>query len=296
LEKKQVILPVEGKIDDILDNDEGDEETTIILKDPVTDADLTCDECGRKLSSIQAFTYHMKTQHEVNVIKEKKTRKGDAKKAEMKAKKDLKEKQKQIPRSILDIKNLVPEGVEKRERARILFKHIKESKHVPLSAQVISDLEKRESEIFEREPDGLHLNSMMTGGDGANSTLGSQPQNKDKRTREPMIGEEKLTVIRNETVKASMDGQILAKKSKKAIQEERIEQYVDFDTDSIVEFIRAKGFHDDVCEAFQKARITGYNIPELVNKDFLKSIGITIVGDLGGLSHMFQMIIDAENE
>ncbi len=57
-----------------------------------------------------------------------------------------------------------------------------------------------------------------------------------------------------------------------------------------------KGFHDDVCEAFEKARITGYNIPELVNKEFLKSIGITILGDLGGLSHMFQMILDAGDE
>jgi len=283
------------------DDDDVEEQITIILKDPITTEDLTCEYCERILSSIQAFTSHMKTQHGMKVIKEKKPRKGDAKKAEMKARKDLKEKQKEIPRSILDIKNLIPQGVEKRERARLLFQHIKESKQVPLSAQVIAGLEKRESDIFETESIGLGSNSIINDDERTESTpevcqptLEPQSKKKDKRTRLLMIGEEKLTAIQNESVEMSMDEPIHPKKSKKSVSEETFGHYLEFDSKSIVAYVRAKGFHEDVCEAFEKARISGYNIPELVNKDFLKSLGITTLGDLGGLSHMFQMILDTE--
>jgi hypothetical protein len=278
------------------DNDSEVEETTIILTDPVGEDDLTCSECPKpkSLSSIQAFTSHMKTQHGIKVIKSRKPRKGDAKKAEQQAKKDLKEKQRAIPRSVLDIKNLIPEGTEKNERARLLFQHIKESKQVPLSQQVILALEKRESEIFGSLPDGMDVIPEVAGngnGDTTKSTPGSLIP-KDKRNREKLIGEEKLALIRNDVVRMSMDEQLIAKKCKRDV---RFQQYLDLDASSMVEFLRVKGFHEDVCDAFEKARITGYNLPELVSKDFLKSIGITVLGDLGGLSRLFQMILDTDS-
>jgi hypothetical protein len=101
------------------ENKDQDEEDVIILTHPITEEDLTCETCDKKLSSIQAFVGHMKTKHSIRVEKKKKVRKGDAKKAEMQARKDLKAKQKLLPLSVLDIKKLVPDGMQQRERERV---------------------------------------------------------------------------------------------------------------------------------------------------------------------------------
>jgi hypothetical protein len=57
--------------------------------DPVSKADLKCDEGGKQLGSVQAFTYHMEKAHEIKVVKKKKPRKGDLKKQEQQLKKDI---------------------------------------------------------------------------------------------------------------------------------------------------------------------------------------------------------------
>ncbi len=44
--------------------------------------------------------------------------------------------------------------------------------------------------------------------------------------------------------------------------------FLDFDSKTLVEFVRSKGFQEDVCNALTTSRISGYNIPDLVEKDF----------------------------
>jgi hypothetical protein len=83
------------------------------------------------------------------VVKQKKPRKGDLKKQEQQLKKELKEKQKKHPKTVVDIKNIVPVGATQVERAKYLYTHIKTNKESPLSQLVINELEKRESEIFQ---------------------------------------------------------------------------------------------------------------------------------------------------
>ncbi len=62
----------------------------------------------------------------------------------------------------------------------------------------------------------------------------------------------------------------------------------------MVELVRSKGFQEDVCNALTTSRISGYNIPDLVEKDFLRSIGISTIGDVNGLSRLFRMLLDKD--
>jgi hypothetical protein len=177
------------------EEDAGEESTeeTIILSGTITEEDLTCEYCKKILSSAQAFTYHMKSKHDTKVIKEKKPRKGDIKKAEREARRELNDKQKKIPKSIMDLKKIVPDGASKNERARLLFQAIKDSKTIPLSEQVIQDLEKREHEILVKNSEGLEKQSP---GQDSPRVLESP----SKKIKISMVGEEKLKIIERESL------------------------------------------------------------------------------------------------
>ncbi len=172
-------------------------EETIILSGTITPEHLTCEYCKKPLSSVANFTYHMKAKHGTKVIKEKKPRKGDIKKAERDARRDLKEKQKKIPKSIMDLKKIVPEGASKNERARLLFQAIKDSKTIPLSEQVIQELEKREHEILVKNSEELADQPIVEIRDQNLSLVSESPSKKIKIS---MVGEEKLKLIERESL------------------------------------------------------------------------------------------------
>ena len=72
--------------------------------------------------------------------------------------------------------------------------------------------------------------------------------------------------------------------------------FVNHGTDSLVDYLRVKGFEEDVKHLRKPELLDTIIIPDLVNKDFLKSISITIAGDLGGVSRLFQMIINEQKQ
>jgi hypothetical protein len=105
-----------------------------------------------------------------------------------------------------------------------------------------------------------------------------------------MVGESKIDMIEQDTNKIRVED------NGKGNSPNGKSSYLDMTTKDLVEYVKAKGFHDEVLNALTEARISGLNIPELVNKEFLKSIGIERIGDLGGLQKLFQLIICPGNE
>ena len=69
-----VVPHFERNTDENQEIDLEEQEETITLTDPITERDLTCDECQKKLSSVQSFTHHMLKKHKIVVIKQKKPR------------------------------------------------------------------------------------------------------------------------------------------------------------------------------------------------------------------------------
>ena len=107
-----------------------------------------------------------------------------------------------------------------------------------------------------------------------------------------MIGEDKsITSKESENEIFDEPTQIV----KTDTSEMKYEDYGYRNTKAIVDFLKSMDFQNDVCEAFEKARITGFNIPELIDREFLKAIGITTIGDLGSISRLFRMIIGQKN-
>lgn len=271
--------------------EEDEDVVSITLAEPITKEDLFCDVCNKQLGSFGSYRGHMNTQHEIPVLKATRVLKGDIKKQEKQNKKELKEKQKKLPRSVVDIKNLVPENSSMDQRAKILFQHIQ--KTVPLSESVVKALEKKQNEVLILKSD-----EETNGEDSGDQNLPSKKKQKTKHME--MVGEEKLASIQEKILKDSFIPGIQLEEDVSgdvhddlSIQHLRTGDVITpfyYNTRDLIQFLQGKGFHEDVLSCIEDARITGLNIKDMTQWDFIESIGISRKGDVAGLARLFESI------
>ncbi len=170
-------------------------EELITIQLPLEDGDLICDICKTELSSVQAFQNHCKKQHNTLVKTKKRPKKEDPKKEVRKQKKLMKDKQKRLPmNSATDVINLMPKDLSLQERGQFMLNFISQKRDDkdPLSNQVIQDLQKRHEEILPTRRKEIDSSSEVA--------PDLRPSKIEKPVHKPMIGEEKLEKIIQESL------------------------------------------------------------------------------------------------
>jgi len=81
-------------------------------------------------------------------------------------------------------------------------------------------------------------------------------------------------------------------KSKLPINEDKDVGEESWTNEDICSFISSKGFSSDVVDIFKECKITGLNIPDLVEEESLKDFGITAKGTIKGLIRLFSNVIN----
>jgi len=211
----------------------------------------------------------------------------------------MKKSQQEIPKNLIDIKKMIPKDTPKDQRAKLLFQGIKNLKSIPQT--IIEELEKREAELLPIGKD----KSEVKGIENIDTEIIDKRKDKEKE-RELDEVVEVIERDGKETKKKREDDSLTKsskrmkgeenrqsfEKSKLPINEDKDVGEESWTNEDICSFISSKGFSSDVVDIFKECKITGLNIPDLVEEESLKDFGITAKGTIKGLIRLFSNVIN----